>query len=216
MSRRGERGTDGDAGADDEWYSEGEVPDDVTWDWDGEADGPDMSDLFDELAELEETVDDHEEREQVRETMRMMRDVQEPAVFGRVVFGFDRSDAAEALLGSLLFGIPMFVEGGTEEVGDFIAVRPHYFVLTNALTVALVIGILYVADFQDVRVHNPILGVLPRKFLGVLTIPLLTALVVMTAWGRVDWAEPWFALGQVSVALVPMAIGSALGDLLPG
>ncbi|MFC7142194.1 DUF2391 family protein [Halosimplex aquaticum] len=175
-----------------------------------------MGDLFDELAELEETVDDHEEREQVRETMRMMMDVQEPAVFGRLVFGFDRSDAAEALLGSLLFGIPMFVEGGTEEVGLFIADRPLYFVLTNALTIALVIGILYVADFQDVRVHNPILGVLPRKFTGVLTIPLVTAVVVMTAWGRVDWAEPWLAVCQISVALVPMAIGSALGDLLPG
>ncbi|WP_123537624.1 DUF2391 family protein [Halosimplex salinum] len=175
-----------------------------------------MGDLFDELEQLEETVDSHEEREQVRETMRMMMDVQEPAVFGRVVFGFDRSDAAESLLGALLFGIPMFVEGGTEEVGLFLSQRPHYFLLTNVLTVALVLGILYVADFQDVRVHNPILGVLPRKLLGVLTIPLLTALVVMTAWGRIDWAEPWLAVCQVSVALVPMAIGAALGDLLPG
>ncbi|WP_436923656.1 DUF2391 domain-containing protein [Halosimplex amylolyticum] len=216
MNRRDGRGPGGDADADDEWYGEGEYPDDVDWEGDADAETPDMGDLFDELAELEETVDGHEEREQVRETMRMMRDVQEPAVFGRIVFGFDRSDAAEALLGSLLFGIPMFVEGGTREVGEFIAARPAFFVLTNALTVALVIGILYVADFQDVRVHNPILGVLPRKFLGVLTIPLLTALVVMTAWGRVTWAEPWFAICQVSVALVPMAIGSALGDLLPG
>lgn len=183
------------------------------------ADGdsnPDMGDLYDELEELAETVDSPAEREQVRETMRMARDVQDPDVFGRVVFGFDRSDAAEALLGSLLFGIPMFVEGGTTEVGEFIAARPAYLLLTNALTVALVVGILYVADFQDVRVHEPILGVIPRKLLGVITIPLLTAVVVMTAWGRVDWADPWLAVCQISVALVPMAIGSALGDLLPG
>jgi len=210
---------------DEEWYSEGEGPDDADWadetaDWADqpphEPEGPDMGDLFDELSELEESVDSPEEREQVRETMRLMMDVQEPAVFGRVVFGFDRSDAAEALLGALLFGIPMFVEGGTTEVGEFIAARPAYFLLTNALTVSLGVGILYVADFQDVRVHQPILGVLPRKLLGVLTIPLLTAVTVMTAWGRVDWADPWLAVCQISVALVPMAIGSALGDLLPG
>jgi uncharacterized membrane protein len=183
--------------------------------WDDEDD-PDMGDLFDELAELEDSVDSEDERERVRETMRMAMEVQDSEVFGRVVFGFDRSDAAEALLGSLLFGIPMFVEGGTEEVGQFIADRPHYFLLTNALTVALVAGILYVADFQDVRVHNPLFGFIPRKFAGVVTIPLVTAAVVMTAWGRVDWADPWLAVCQVAVALVPMAIGAALGDLLPG
>jgi len=179
-------------------------------------DDPDMGDLFDELAELEETVDSDEERRRVRETMRTAMEVQETPVFGRVVFGFDRSDAAEALLGSLLFGIPMFVEGGTYEVGLFLSERPLYLLATNALTLALVTGILYVADFQDVRVYQPIFGVLPRKFLGVLTIPLVTAVVVMTVWGRITWADPVLAVCQVSVALVPMAIGAALGDLLPG
>ncbi|WP_459194884.1 DUF2391 family protein [Halosimplex sp. J119] len=181
-----------------------------------DEESPDMGDLFDDLEALADSVDSHEEREQVRETMRTAMEVQETPVFGRVVFGFDRSDAAEALLGSLLFGIPMFVEGGTEEVARFILHNPPYFVLTNALTVALIIGILYVADFQDVRVHNPLFGFIPRKFAGVLAIPLVTAVVVMTAWGRVDWANPELAVCQISVALVPMAIGAALGDLLPG
>jgi len=181
-------------------------------------DDPDMGDLFDELAELEEAVDSEDEREQVRETMRTAMEVQEgdAPVFGRVVFGFDRSDAAEALLGSLLFGIPMFVEGGTYDVGLFLSDHPIYFLLTNALTLALAAGILYVADFQDVRVYRPIFGFLPRKFLGVLAIPLVTAAVVMTVWGMIDWADPWLAVCQVAVALVPMAIGAALGDLLPG
>ncbi|MFB6139587.1 MAG: DUF2391 domain-containing protein [Halosimplex sp.] len=175
-----------------------------------------MGDLFDELEELEESVDSEDEREQVRETMRMAREVQETPVFGRIVFGFDRSDAAEALLGSLLFGIPMFVEGGTNEVGAFIAAHPLYLVATHAMALALATGILYVADFQDVRVFEPILGIVPRKFLGVIAIALGTATFMMTAWGRVDWASPWLAVCQISVAYVPMVIGSALGDLLPG
>jgi hypothetical protein len=43
-----------------------------------------------------------------------------------------------------------------------------------------------------------------------------TALFMMTAWGRVDWARPWLAICQISVAWVPMSIGAALGGLLPG
>ncbi|MEF8853609.1 MAG: DUF2391 family protein [Haloarculaceae archaeon] len=175
-----------------------------------------MADLFDQLAELEEAVDSPAEREQVRDAMRAAREVESSGTFGRVVFGFDRSDAAEALLGALLFGIPMFVEGGTQEVGSYVATHPVYFVATNGLTVGLVVAILYVADIQDVRVLNPILGLFPRKLVGVLAVSVATALFMMTAWGRVEWARPWLAVCQVSVAWVPMAIGAALGDLLPG
>jgi uncharacterized membrane protein len=180
-----------------------------------DAEDPDMGDLFDELEELEDLVDSDEERRQVREAMDLAMDVQEPAVFGRVMSGFDASDAAEALLGALLFGIPMAVEGGTNEVGTFIAGSPLFLVATLGFANALVVGILYVADIQDVRIRNPILGILPRKLTGVLTIAFLTALGMMTVWGRVDWADPWLAFCTVSVAFVPMAIGGALGDILP-
>jgi len=209
---------------DDSYYDEGEIPDERE-DADAEPSGPaesesddspDMGDLFDDLAELEAAVDSPEERERVRETMRTAMEVRQDGVFGRVVSGFDRSDAAEALLGALLFGIPMFVEGGTQEVGIYISDHPLYLVATNAMAIGLVIGILYVADFQDVRVQNPILGIFPRKLVGVLTIASTTAVFMMTAWGRVDWGDPWLTVCQISVAFVPMAIGAALGDLLPG
>lgn len=178
-----------------------------------------VEDLIESLETLESVVDDTEERRKVREAMRTARDlaVQEPpSVFGRVVRGFDRSDLAEALLGSVLFGIPMLVEGGTTEVGAYLAAHPVYLVATAFATVLLVIGIIYVADFQDVRVHNPILGVVPRRLVGVLGVACLTALVGLTMWGRVDWTTPGVAVGSTVVAAVPMAVGAALGDLLPG
>jgi len=185
-------------------------------DWDS-GDDPDMGDLVDELTALEESVDSHAEREQVRETIRMALAVDDSGgVFGQVVSGFDRSDAAESLLGALLFGIPMFVEGGTQEVGGFLSSHPLYFVATVVLTVGLVVGILYIADFQDVRVHNPFFGLIPRKLAGVIGISSLTAVFMMTAWGRVEWGDPLLAASQTAVAFVPMAIGAALGDLLPG
>jgi uncharacterized membrane protein len=182
-----------------------------------EDDGPpEMADLYEELQELAETVDSPAEREQVEETIRLAMEVNSPGVFGKVIRGFDRADAAEALLGALLFGIPMFVEGGTQEVGTFIATNPLYLLVTHLFTLGLVVGILYVADIQDVRIVHRILGVVPRRLVGVLGIALVTAVLMMTVWGRVDWADPWLAFCQVTVAYVPMSIGAALGDILPG
>lgn len=176
---------------------------------------PDLGELYDQLRELEETVDSPEERDLVREALRTTVAV-EPGPFGRIVYGFDRADAAEALLGALLFGIPMFVEGGTQEVGLFLVGRPLLLAGTVVATVAVTAAVLYVADIQDVRVKSRLLGLVPWRLAGVLTVALLTALVVMTAWGRVDWAEPALALSQVAVAFGPMAVGAALGDILPG
>ncbi|MEF8784101.1 MAG: hypothetical protein V5A54_13570 [Haloarculaceae archaeon] len=63
---------------------------------------------------------------------------------------------------------------------------------------------------------DAVFGLVPRRLVGVMSVPLLTALFMMTVWGRVDWADPWLSLCTVSVAFVPMAIGAALGDILPG
>ena len=186
----------------------------------GEADDPpadpEIEDLLDELETLEETVDDPDEREQVRETMRMARRVSTPGAFGRVIRGFDRHDAAEALVGSVVVGVPMLVEGGTLEVGEFLAAHPLAFATTLLGTVGVVIGVLYVAEIQQVEIHRPLFGVVPRRLAGVLTISFATAFVLMTAWGRVSWTEPWLALCQTVVAFAPMALGGALGDILPG
>lgn len=176
---------------------------------------PDIDDLLDELEELEETVDDPAEREQVRETMRVARRVR-PGAFGRVIKGFDRHDAAEALVGSVVFGIPMLVEGGTLEIGEFIAANPPALLVTFAGTVALVIGVLYVAEIQKVKIERPLFGIVPRRLVGVLGVSLATAFAMMTLWGRVDWVDPWLALCQSSVTFSAMAVGAALGDILPG
>jgi uncharacterized membrane protein len=182
-----------------------------------DAEAADMGDLFDELEELEELVATDAAREQVRRTIRVaMAASAATSPFGRVIRGYDRGDLAEALLGCLLFGIPMAVEGGTQEVGAFLAPRPGYLVGTALFAVGLVIVIIYVADFQDVRVHKPILGLIPRRLVGVIGVSLLTATLLLTGWGRIDWETPALAAANVVVAFVPMSIGAALGDLLPG
>lgn len=178
---------------------------------------PDIGDVFDQLEELAETVDSDEEREKVEEAMRMAAEAQRSdAAFGRVIWGFDRADAAEALLGAFLFGIPMAVEGGTQEVGAFLVEHPFLLAGSVAFAVALTTGVLYVAEIQDVRIKRKLFGLVPRRLASVLTLSLLTATVMLTAWGRVDWSDPALALANVVVAFVPMSVGAALGDILPG
>lgn len=177
-----------------------------------------MGDLFDDLSELEGIVDSDEERERVREAMRTASEVSdgEPPVFGRVIWGFDRADLSEAVLGALLFGIPMAVEGGTNEAGAYVATNPIFLGMTLLSAVVIVYGVLYVAEIQDVRIAYAIFGLIPRRLAGVLLSSFATGVVLLTIWGRVDWADPWLAFCTCSVAFVPMAIGAALGDILPG
>ncbi|EJN61038.1 DUF2391 family protein [Halogranum rubrum] len=177
---------------------------------------PKVDDLLDELEVLEAKIHAPEAKEQLAETIRLARRLDTRGPFGNVVTSFDRTDAAEALVGSVVFGIPMLVESGTLEVGTFVASHVGYLLGTLAFTVALVYGLLYVADFQEVEIVNPVFGLVPRRMVGVLTISAVTATMLMTAWGRVDWATPWLAACQVSVCFVAMAIGAALGDILPG
>ncbi|MFB6177264.1 MAG: DUF2391 family protein, partial [Halobaculum sp.] len=165
--------------------------------------------------ELDAIAESPEAREQVREALDAARDVRERSRLRRVVSGFDRSDVAESLLGSLLLGIPMAVEGGTAEVAQFLSARPPLLLGTLLATLVIVAGILFVADIRNVQIRNPIAGIVPRRFLGVVSVSFLTGLILFTGWGRVSWADPVLALANVAVAFVPMSIGAALGDLLP-
>ena len=158
---------------------------------DGTADTAEVEEL---LERLEDLTDTGAEREQVRAAVQSEMGI-DIGLFGRVVAGFDRGDVMEAVLGSVVFGIPMFVEGGTTEVGAHFATHPVGTAATVGFTIAVVYGILYVSDIQDVRITRRLFGILPRRLVGVLAVA---------------------ALGSVAVAFVPMAVGAALSDILPG
>lgn len=172
-----------------------------------------IEDVFEELEELEELVDTPEEREQVRETMQALRRARTPQLFGRLRDTFGTRDAGEAVLGSVIFGAPMVVEGGTLEIGAHFAANPLSLAAYVAVGLALVFGILHAGRFGAVA-GDRVLGV-ARRPAALLTIAAVTALFFMTAGGRVDWTLPWLAGCQTAVTAVVMAIGAALGDLLP-
>lgn len=181
----------------------------------GAFDHLDGEDLLAELTELHELADTPEEREQVQETIAVAQALTSRGRIRRIVSGFGVGDAAESLLGALLFGIPMAVEGGTNEAAAFLAARPLLLVGNVLFALVVVAGLIYVADVREVRVRDPIFGVVPRRFAGVTTVSAVTAVTLLTAWGRVSWTDPRTAVATVAVAFLPMSIGAALGDLLP-
>ncbi|QSX00970.1 DUF2391 family protein [Haloterrigena alkaliphila] len=174
-----------------------------------------IDDLYEQLETLEETVDAADERTEVRRMRRLVHRLSHNGMVDKVITQFSREDKAEAFVGSVVIGLPMLVEDGVMDIGRFLAAHPPALVATLAIAVALVVGILYVADFREVQIHNPYFGVVPRRPVWVLGIAFATAAMLMTLWGRVTWEEPWVNLCQVSVVFVAMAIGGSLGDILP-
>lgn len=175
---------------------------------------PDIEDVLADLEELEDLVDSPAERERVRETIRTVRRVQPRGLVSGFRSAFGSRDAGEALVGSFLFGVPMLVEGGTLEVGSFVATSPLYLGLTVAFGLTLTLGILHAARFESVEA-DLLFGVVPVRLVSILGIACLLAVFLMTVWGRVDWATPWVAASQTAVTAIVMAVGAAIGDVLP-
>lgn len=176
------------------------------------------TDVLRYLEQLEDDVEEPEHRNKVRKAIRAARrtTTAPPRLFGNVIRnGFGRKDIGEALVGSVVFGIPMLVEDGTRDIGAYLATAPLFSLITLGFGIVMAIGILYVAEFQQVEVVNPIFGVIPRRLVGVVGTALITAVFLMTLWGRADWTQPWIAYNQILVAFVAMVIGAALGDILP-
>ncbi len=175
-----------------------------------------IDDLYEQLETLEETVDTPTERMEVRRARRVVDRISHNGAVSRAITTFTGKDKAEAFVGSVVIGMPLLVEDGVIEIGEFLAETPAFFVGNLALAVSLVVGILYVAEFRDVKITDPYLGLLPRRPLWVLAIAFATATAMMTLWGRVTWDDPWVNLCQVSVIFTAMAIGGSLGDIIPG
>lgn len=182
------------------------------------ADGnSDVDTVLEHLEELENTVDDPDEREEVRHAISLVESL---PLTGRIE-KYTTRDMAQAFVGSILFSVPLLVEGGVEEIGaHFLESSPGglpVFLFGNVFFAVFLTGaLLYWADIRDVRVHKPIFGVIPRRLLGVLVIAFLTSTFTMTLWGRVEWSEPVVALSRVSVVWTVGCFGGALGDILPG
>jgi len=180
-----------------------------------------MRDVLDELEELEETVDSEEERSEVVDVRQSVERLRGSSFLRERIERYTTRDVAESFVGGVLLSLPLLVEDGVRNIADHflsqtVAGLPVWLVGNLLFIGVMTWGLLYWADFREVRDAQPILGLVPRRVVGVLSISFLTAALTMTMWGRVEWSEPQVAFARVSVVWTAAAFGAALGDILPG
>ncbi|MGM0684421.1 MAG: DUF2391 family protein [Halobacteriota archaeon] len=184
---------------------------------------PDINDLLATLDALSDTVDEGHEREQVRQTISLVERMPGSSAFRTRITKYTSRDMAEAFVGSVLFALPLLVEGGVFEIAAWFASVtpagvPVFLLVHVAFVLVMTAGLLYSADFRQIEISHPLLGIVPRRYAGILLVSLFTSVLMMSLWGRLHEGDP-AALEQLSrVAFVwaGAAFGASLGDILPG
>lgn len=183
-----------------------------------------VEELLDQLEELEGIVDEPEELEQVRETMSVARRIPGSSLFSERIQRYTTHDIAEAFVGGVILSLPLLVEDGVFDIARWFlrhtVLGLPVLLLGNVLFIlGLTIGLIYWSDFRQVEVTEPVLGLIPRRLVGVLSISLLTATGLFVLWGRHVAGNPngmTEILARLSVVWAAAAFGGALGDILPG
>ncbi|WP_418280712.1 DUF2391 family protein [Halorubrum sp. DTA98] len=189
----------------------------------GSPENPNIDDLLDKLDALEATVDDDAERRKVRQTIALVERMPGSKAFTTRISKYTTRDIAESFVGAVIFSLPLLVEDGVFEIAEWflataVAGVPVFFLANVAFVLGMTAGLLYYADFREIEITNPILGFVPRRYVGVLVVSLCTAFFMLLLWGRLHSGDPTTMeqLSRVTVIWVVAAFGAALGDILPG
>ena len=184
---------------------------------------PDINDLLAKLDTLRDVVDDEHEREKVRQTISLVEQMPGSAAFRTRITKYTSRDLAEAFVGSVHFALPLLVEGGVFEVAAWLAGAtlsgvPVFLLVHVAFVLVMTAGLLYFADFRQIEISHPILGVVPRRYAGILLVSLFTTVLMLSLWGRLHEGDPTALERASRVAFVwaGAAFGASLGDILPG
>lgn len=185
--------------------------------------GEQVDAILEQLRGLEQAVTDETHREEIVQTKQMLKELSgSPRLEDRIT-KYTGRDMGEALVGGIVFSLPLLVEDGVFEIADhllaFTVVGIPIFLLANvAFVIALTAGLLYAVDFREVEITKPLFGFVPRRLVGVLVVSFLVATALMFMWGRLFEEDPSTLgmLARVTVIWAAAALGASLGDILPG
>jgi len=185
-----------------------------------------VNDILDQLRELEGTITTSEQREELHRTRRMLKGLPGSEELGELeehITKYTSRDIGEAFVGAIIFALPLLVEDGVFIIADHfleyvVAGIPVFLVANVVFVAALTTGLIYAVDLREVKVSNPILGVIPRRLVGVLAVSFLTAAGLMILWGRmfIDDPSTVAVFARITVVWAAAALGASLGDILPG
>lgn len=190
---------------------------------DASGNSPEMDAILSQLDELESTMTTAAQQRELRETKELLERLPGGAFIDEQIDKYTTRDIGEAIVGSIIFALPLLVEDGVFEIAEHFVTFlvfgvPVFFPLNIAFVLLLTTKILYVVDFREVRITNPILGVIPRRLVGVLGASFLTTAGLMLMWGRLFAEDPATIeiLARITVIWAAAALGASLGDILPG
>ncbi len=179
----------------------------------------DVSEVLEELISLEDEVSSAEERAEVRR----VRDMLERVSGTERIHKYTSRDMGEAMIGGLVFSLPLLVEDGVFEIAEwFVATTvgpiPVFLALNLLLIGSVTAGLLYAIDIREVVIQNPFFGVIPRRLVGILVISFGCAAGMMFLWGRLHEGDPTAleAFARTTVIWAAAALGAVLADVLPG
>ncbi|MFP9190882.1 DUF2391 domain-containing protein [Natronosalvus vescus] len=189
---------------------------------DGGGEGVAVETIVEQLRKLQDTVDEQHHGE-IEETKRMLTQLPGSRTLEQRITKYTSRDVGEAAVGSIIFALPLLVEDGVFEIADhlvdvLVAGIPVFLLANIAFVIALTAGLLYAVDIREVKVTNPIFGVVPRRLTGVLAVSLVVTTILMVGWGRLFVDDPSMLamVGRITVIWAAAALGASLGDILPG
>ncbi|MEA1931410.1 MAG: DUF2391 family protein [Euryarchaeota archaeon] len=182
-----------------------------------------LQEVLSQLDELEGTIETPEQHRELQETKHLIERLPGGEFLDDQIDKYTTRDLGEAFVGSIIFALPLLVEDGVFVIADhfltvLVAGVPVYLVAHVLFVITLTTGLIYAVDFREVRIVNPIFGLVPRRLVGVLLISFLTSAGLMVLWGRMDIGDPTAAavFARITVVWAAAALGASLGDILPG
>lgn len=183
------------------------------------ADNTAVEDILEDLEELSESVPVGNAQETIRETQGLLVNAGERGLLYSGVRRLDLRDAAEALIGSVIFVSPLLVEGGVFDIATHLFETTYFeipfFFIANILFVILLTHALLEWTGRDKAEATKIARIIPIRLVMILTVSFIVTAVSMTAWGRIEnWQHITEAVARIMVLWTVASIGAALGDIL--
>jgi uncharacterized membrane protein len=184
----------------------------------GEPQAATIEELFSRLAGIATGTDDAETYAEVKDVKKLLAEAHNRGLIESGVRHLRPRDAAEALVGSVIFASPLLVEDGVFDIGaylfEFTRAGLPVFLLANTLFVVFMTFALLKWTGRDKDETAMLFGVVPIRVFMVLGVSLFVATVLMTVWGRIDWSTPIEAIARINVIWTVGSLGAALGDIL--
>ena len=178
-----------------------------------------VEDLLEDLEALERAAAPSA-TDDLAEVRELLAEAHRRGLIDSGVRRLDPDDVAEAFVGSVIFASPLLIEDGVFDIATHlfqstVAGLPGFLVANTAFVVLMTYALLEWTGRDKREVHT-LFGVVPARVLMILGVSFVVAALLMTVWGRVEWAPPAEAIARINVIWTVGSLGAALGDILSG